>query len=462
MQTSDKTLCQGVLKPQPEMDCYQLIVFNDTGTHIFLQQEHNKYSLPEVCISRFARPAQEITSFVRNIWALRTVLLWSDLIESEQEGRYYAALETTETKGILPAGLEWFPIHKAVLLIDARSAALLEACQVKAVHPCLGIDAAPFSRLGWMRRLRDWIRVTGPAGIELKDFFQLNGSGSFCLIRFETTSQPLWFKAVGQPNLHEFSIVLALSQRFPDYLPTILSFDPRVNGWLMENSGERTLRDTENVVLWKTAIQRLASLQIQSISCTSELLQAECRDLRIERLIGLVSPFFDLMVDLMARQAKSSPPALTSEELAGVASAIRAALHSMSELKIPVTLGHGDFNPGNILVDPDRCVFTDWAEAHVSHPFLTLEYLLAHLRKTCPTLITQQDHLRKAYTQYWLSTTPLANIDRALRLSPLIAVYAHAISGSAWRDPERRALPKVQAYLRSLTRRMEAEVVGAS
>jgi aminoglycoside phosphotransferase (APT) family kinase protein len=140
-----------------------------------------------------------------------------------------------------------------------------------------------------------------------------------------------------------------------------------------------------------------------------------------------------------------------------VASTITNALHLLGDIGIPYTLGHGDFNPGNILVEGDRCVFIDWAEAHVGHPFLTFEYLLAHLRMVRPTLTMREDSLREAYTACWQSTLCSADIERGLQLSPLIAVYASAISSNSWRDPERLAVPQVPGYLRSLTRRMSQE-----
>jgi len=262
---------------------------------------------------------------------------------------------------------------------------------------------------------------------------------------------------VGKPNLHEFSITLILSGCFPDYLPKIIASDPLLNGWLMESGGEATLRDVDDLNIWREGAQRLAQLQIESIPRDAELLQAGCRDLRTEALANSVAPFFETMAGLMEQQTKSSPPPLSRRELSDVASIIEAALHLSAKIGIPDTLGHSDFNPGNILVNSERCVFADWAEAHVGHPFMTFEYLRAHLRKSFPDPVTQEEDLREAYSQSWLSATSLTNIGRALEFSPIIAVYAHAISSNAWRDSERLAMPNAPGYLRGLTRRMKQE-----
>lgn len=441
-----------------QTDRYRLMLFNGAGTHVLLQQDRDQYFLPEIRIPRFTRPAEQITSVLRDIWRIPAVLLWSSRLESDQQGSYYGIMEACKGAWEVPSTLDWFPIHTAASYLDGSEGVLLKSSHANAVQPHFGVDPAPFSRLGWIGKLEDWVQtILRSRGIELRDFSQLNGSETFSLVRFETSKKPLWFKAVGKPNLREFPITLLLSELFPGYLPPILASDPVVNGWLMESSGDATLRDVEGPNAWQDAIRRLADLQIESIERTGRLLDAGARDLRIETLAGMTDAFFSSVASLMQNQTKTSPAPLMPEELWDLASTIKEALRSLAALGMPDTLGHGDFNPGNILVDGRRCVFTDWAEAHVGHPFLTFEYFLAYLRKSSFPRAIQEEHLREAYSQCWLYTDFIRSIEPALQLSPLIAVYAYAISGDAWRDPERLAIPWVSASLRSLTRRMKQE-----
>jgi len=89
-----------------------------------------------------------------------------------------------------------------------------------------------------MSELQDWAgKAIHPLGMELLQFRQLNGCETFSLIRFETTQYPVWFKAVGEPNLREYEISLALARLFPDYVPTIIATRPEWHGWLMADSG---------------------------------------------------------------------------------------------------------------------------------------------------------------------------------------------------------------------------------
>jgi len=320
-------------------------------------------------------------------------------------------------------------------------------------------NEGPFAKPGWLRELCNWIaqqieplkfRLTG-------NFRQLNARSSFSLIRFETTDAAFWFKAVGAPNLHEYAISQALARSLPNYVPSILATKPEWHGWLMADGGGVTLNDVQDPVAWQTALTTFANLQIESIGLEDELLEAGCRDLRLAALLELVDPFLDSMAELMRQQLKVPPPILSQQQLSDMSAVLKDALQRLGALRIPGTLGHSDFNPGNIIVGPERCTFLDWAEAYVGHPFLTFEYFLAHLRKDYPQLATLESGLRGSYSRIWSSVASPEQIAQAYSFSPLIAVFAYAASGNVWRDPERLKVPGFQGYLRSLTRRMKQE-----
>jgi hypothetical protein len=454
---------QVVSQPQTtQTDCYRLMLFNCEGTDVLLQRANSTYALPEVRIPRFMRPADQITSLLRDTWGIPTILLFSCLIESAPAKPHYAILEACKRGWQVPPDFEWVPIQQSTFyLTDYSEASLLQASNARALQPYFGIDPAPFSRLGWVHRLFDWVKVTvAPLGIEPTAVSQVNGSETFSLLRFDTTKQPLWFKAVGKPNLHEFPITLTLSRLFPDYLPKILGSDALLNGWLMQSGGEATLDNVGNFNAWRNAACRLAQLQIESMSHTAEILGAGCHNLGMDTLTSLVDPFFEVMTGLMRQQAKNSPPPLTQAELTKVSSAIKDALRLLADIGIPETLGHNDFNPGNILVEGDRCVFTDWAEAQIGHPFLTFELFIAHLRQSCPSLAAQELSLRKTYSECWLSVASDEMVERASQVSPLIALYSYAIAGQVWCNPTRLAAPQMAGYLRGLARRMKTEAFG--
>ncbi len=450
-------------KPR-ETDTYRLIVFNRAGTAVLLKRRALGYELPVVDIPRFTRSAQEITTFLRERWDIPSVVLLSGVLEQNPEPVYFAALEAQVRTCTLPEEMDWFPTHHAIShLVKDRHHSVLETSYLRTTSRMAGDDPEPFSRLGWLSNLQDWVRrVIRPLGMEMNDFQQLSGCETFSLIRFDTTRQPVWFKAVGKPNLHEFPITVALAELFPEYVPSLLATQPTCHGWLMADAGGPPLNEVEEPSAWKNAATALAGLQTASTDSIDDLLEVGCRDLRAGTLLELVDPFLEAIADLMQEQSRVPPPILSQHELSDLGGTLKNALHCLQSISIPDALGHSDFNTGNIIVGSDRCVFIDWSEAHVSHPFLTFEYLISHLRKDYPALVRFEGALRSSYARPWQSVSLPEHISEAFLFSPLVAVFAYAVAGNSWRNPERLKIPQVPGYLRSLTRRMKQEADSVS
>ena len=425
-----------------------------------LESQGSEYCLPKIEIPRFTRPAKEITELVRSSWNLSSLFLFSGVLEEATSSSYFAVLESNDGFRLQPQGMEWFTVHHSLtnLLFSGIERQALKSSYQKAVSQTLADLGGPFCKVGWIRELRHWVdSVIESLGMELRGFEQVNGSETFSLIRFSTSQQPVWFKAVGEPNLHEYGISIALARLLSEYVPSLHAIKPEWHGWLMADGGGITLDEVQNPSAWQTAAATLADLQIASIGKRNELLEVGCRDLRTGTLLELVDPFLEVIADLMLQQKKVPPVIMSRNELFELGATIKNALCCLEAVGIPDTLGHSDFNPGNILVGSERCVFIDWAEAHVSHPFLTFEYLISHLRKDYPTLTRFEDAIRSSYVQRWQSVALPEHISEAFLFSPLVAVFAYAVAGNSWREPERLEIPQVPGYLRSLTRRMKQE-----
>jgi hypothetical protein len=303
-----------------------------------------------------------------------------------------------------------------------------------------------------------WVEeVIQPKSMHISGLRQLNGSETFSLIQICTNKDPLWFKAVGEPNLKEYSITLTLARLLKDYLPDILSSKPSWHGWLMADAHGITLSEQDDSFHWELAVETFANLQIDSINMINPLLNAGCRDLRLAALLPLVDPFLETMQSLMDRQTRTPPAILTPIDLLKLGVQLKSAIVHLDSMELPDTLGHSDLNPGNIIVSKRRYVFLDWAEAHVGSPFFTLEYLIAYLRKQFPQLADSEKAVRASYHKRWLSLLSPRQIAEAAKYSPLIAVFAFAVSGTRWHNPEDLTASGADGFLRSLTRRMKHE-----
>jgi hypothetical protein len=448
------------------MELWRILLLRRNASEFLVFETHSGLHLPAVEIPAHRRVAPELNAQIKTLWDLDVYSLYPIPGANLDAAARYHVVEALHFDAPAPQAGRWISICDA---IGSRFADAFDIVAVQTWSEGLSKGDTngrqhPFEKPGWFFALKDSVQDavrTIPLNLN-GNFLQLNAGSSFSLIRFETNGRAVWFKAVGEPNLHEFSISVTLAHLFPEYLPPLLATQPACHGWLMADAGGPPLSEAGAPSAWKEAATALAGLQITSVSSSDDLLDAGCRDLRVRTLLELVDPFLEVIGGLMLEQSKAPPPILSPQELSDLGRALKSALHLLQSVGIPDALGHGDFNSGNILVGSERCVFIDWAEAHVGHPFLTFEYFISHLRKDCPTLISFEDAIRSSYALPWQSVSLPEHVSEALLFSPLVAVFAYAVAGKSWRDPERLSIPQVAGYLRSLTRRMKLEVDSVS
>ena len=440
-------------------DTYRLIVTRRNGSEVLLSGLGNAWSLPSVGISPGQRIADQLCTKLYAQSGFRAYCLLVPTLAASSG--HCAVMEVFGDSEIVSAGTCW-------RLLNAATCAAMESADDRTV---IGIalaewveclrepNQAAFARPGWLAELFAWVeQQLAPLGLHLTGpFRQLNASPSFSLIQLETNNAAVWFKAVGEPNRHELGVTACVARLFPGSVPEPLGIHAAWNGWLMREAPGRTLADVPELAGWLQTAEGLARLQIESIGREAELLEGGWMDLRHSRLIAAVDPWIDRMRGLMAAQEKQTPAPLTELELTLLGGSLNEACSRLSEIGLPDTLGHLDFNPGNIVVSPERCVFLDWAEACVTNPFVTFEYLREHFRRNCTQAQAAMESLNAAYMRHWRAHVSLDDLERAALFSPLVAVFAYAVATSARGSFEPCGKSSGDGYLRSLGRRMFRE-----
>jgi hypothetical protein len=447
---------------QTDLVRYRVFILADRGSRLLVIANGPRFALPEIQISPFARTAERLAAAMRRDWALEVICLYpAEAFGGQPSERHLWRYYLTEIQGSQPTVRQGMWVSVSSLTEDSFShgndhQALL-TCLARCCPSCNPHSAA-FEIVGWFETVSRWISaVIKPSGLYLTgDFRQVNASPAFSLIRFATNRQAVWFKAVGPPNVREFRITRYLAQIAPAFTPKILGARVKWNAWLMAEVEGSHPDDQSDIEIWATVAKTLARLQIASVGHTLHLINAGCRDIRVGTVIGGLDRFFEAMAFLMSQQTKEIPPPLSQDELRTLATQLKALLIEFQEFDIPNALGHLDLNPSNIVVAANRCVFLDWAEAYVGHPFLTFHYLLQHLCRFQDQGLWETA-VTSAYAQEWLALADPTAIGQALALSPLIATLAYAFSADRWRDSKHRFAPEVAPYLRSLTRQIQRE-----
>jgi len=444
-----------------ETETFKVIISRHLNSEVLLAPVGNSFALPAVLVPKWSRVTPHISERMVELSGMRTIcLFYPELQKTTDEGSTQYIVAEPIDASCEPIGLRWISrdnLWKSLSSVEeARSAenALATGDSYNA-----GTSHGNFARSGWFHELVSWVQkhldrygltTTG-------EFRQLNCGPTFSLVRLETTGPAVWFKAVGEPNLRELPIMTTLANHFPNYVPDLIASHPSWNGWLTFEAEGSVLDEESDIATWRVAARTLAQLQIESRKRVPELLHAGCRMIQTARLLDQIELFFDVMARLMARQTTLSPPPLTSDALYTLATQLKEACRSLTEFDLPDTLGHMDFNLGNICGSSTGCVFLDWAEAYVGHPFYTFEYLREQLSRNHPDKKAWQSEVTSCYLDPWISFASADVTTRALEVTPLIAVFAYALSNNTWQDAERVENPKLAGYFRSLVRRMQRE-----
>jgi hypothetical protein len=439
----------------------RIILLRGKNLEVLLGFDGTFWNLPVAQIPRWKRPAEHLTAALRatcGIDAISLSSLGTLSGESVSNQIRYEIMESCGPRDEAPGGKQWVATDTLVAsdFRDPQDCHAVLQALAELIAPAEATTRTPFGRLGWFRNLQQWVQEEiGIHGLQLNGRFrQVNACPTFSLIRFETDGPAVWFKAAGVPNEREYRLTLAIARSFSRFLPQIIATRPECNGWLAREAEGPLLSQCSALASWETAAADLAQLQICSLG-SLDLLESGARDLSTGALGVLVEPFLEAMGEVMDRQTDLTLARLSREQMRILSLRVQEDLSFLEKTSIRETLGHMDFNPGNIVCSPSGSVFLDWAEAFVGHPFLTFEYLLEHFRRTFGS--SYETQLVARYVSPWRDFVSERDIQSALEVMPLLAVFAHAAGNDRWTNPQKLEEPSTAAYLRSLTRRMERE-----
>ena len=446
-------------------ETYRIIITRRDITEILVLPNGTNWTLPRVEIRKHQRVAEQVTAEAQKVTGLETFcLLVPDGVSPGRNGTMCAVLECVKHNESAPAGSCWMPVNAGTECRDAEEAAAVKDAFAELAAYTSGDKPGPFAKPGWMVELFRWAsEQTAPLGLRLTgNFQQFNASPTFNLLHLETTGVPLWFKASGEPNAHELPVTLLLARLFPDYVPRILGVHAAWNGWLSAEAEGRPLDELTEISAWERAAESLAELQIDSMGMSVELVEGHCKDMRLLEVETHIDPFLIRMGEFMRFQEKTSPAPLSQEELVSLAEGLRESCSLLRSFGFPDTIGHLDCNPGNILVSGECCVFLDWAEACVTNPMITFEYLRRHLERSGIQTEAAGSRIAAAYIRPWTAFFAPEDLRRAIAAVPPVAAFVYAVACDAWRSLDPASNPAIAGYFRSLTRRMYRDAVLAA
>jgi hypothetical protein len=423
---------------------YRLFLLPAQSTQPLALREGHCWRLPKVSIPRWTRPAEHLQRAIFEIWGLHVILLECRTTDSGSSSWAFAEILSRGVPNFMTT-VEPDEIADEDLSRDEREAARSILSDIDS-----GRDG-PFSRRFWIEEAIEWLRTAVPgADVQQDGILQYNAGGRFALLRLVTQDgAAYWLKATGPPNQHEFDVTLRLAKLCPEHLPRLIAVHSNWNAWIMEDAGQ-PLPDSPTRQVLEAATQSLAAMQVKTIHSTDCLLKVGASDQRLSVVVEHLDTIIEYLVEAMSRQTSTKVLPLAKERLQDLGHILRDAFYQMEALHVPPTLLHNDLNAGNVLCDGRRCVFIDWSEAAVGHPFLSFE----RLRRLSGDAGIP---LRKIYRRSWLNMLSEQSIDDAFAFIPLLAIFACLYGRGDWLNDERPRSPHFEPHARSLARHLDRE-----
>jgi hypothetical protein len=196
---------------------------------------------------------------------------------------------------------------------------------------------------------------------------------------------------------------------------------------LMRDGGvqlRQSIRPAQDIHPWRPVIRLFGELQAGAARHMDVLLAAGVPDYRLAVLPDLYRRLLANEESLMIGQEKG----LTNEDLQtlrGMATRFEQICAGLAAYGIPESVNHSDFHDGNVLVRDGRFAIIDWADACISHPFLSLRTFFVSIEISLkledytftPGMAALLDH----YLESWQAYGSLDHLQSAYRASKPVA-----------------------------------------
>jgi Ser/Thr protein kinase RdoA (MazF antagonist) len=217
----------------------------------------------------------------------------------------------------------------------------------------------------------------------------------------------VWLKAVPSFCAHEGALISALAPS---------GHVPRLLGW---ERGRCVMRDVPGEDLWEPTLDEriamidiLVTMQRAWVGRVDELFAIGLHDWRADALRASIAATFE--------RTKHELDAADAHTLERFVSGLERRLEAIAECRVPDSVVHGDYHPGNVRGRAGALTILDWGDAGVGNPLLDLPAFIERAPEAArPTL---ENHWHHA----WSSACPGSDPDRAARLLAPIAAARRA------------------------------------
>lgn len=433
---------------RPSAAEYRLVILVPFTGRVVVDASHTPFRLPRILVSESALAAEVIPEDIRKIWSVQTVPI--DFMTTGRD--YHLAIMELRSpeRSFNGHGLA------AVLLDEIGECELGEEVRVRVKAITLGDTSgrSPFSRLGWVDDVQAWIRASEESSMEFDDNVRsFSPISTFTLARLATCDgRAYWLKSPRSQNQTELAVTQTLARYCTAFLPRLVAVRQDWNAWITEEVGVPIQR-CRNAAAYEKAVHCLAGIQISSIDLIRELVESGCFDQRIPVLRSSLLSAETYLLGALNLTSRGERSSVEKGALRKAVAVVDDACLALAKIGLRDALIHNDLNTGNILVDDERAVLIDWAEACIGVPFVSFLHLCAQAEE-CGVLSHESQKLTAIYKGYWRQYLPEEKLDLALALVPPVAIASYLTGRDPLFEAWQRRIPAVQEFAGKLARRL--------
>jgi hypothetical protein len=292
----------------------------------------------------------------------------------------------------------------------------------------------PWQQSGWFETVLAWISAAlVKTGLRLSDKIDQPYIRPWStVLRVPTDGDLLYFKATAPYLAFEPALTDFLARLRPDVTPDLLAVEPERGWMLMRDSGTPLrvyIKAEKSVERWRDIMPLYVGLQKEMALRAGEILRLGVLDRRLEMLPAQ----FERLVADEASMLVGQPESITADEYRQLKAAVGNFEKLCTELDsfgLPATLHHDDFHDGNLFVQGERVIFTDWGESAVTHPFFTLVVMLRGASNSLEIGpdASELTQMRDWYLSQWTDFAPLEELRPVVKLAERIGLVNRALT----------------------------------
>jgi len=216
-------------------------------------------------------------------------------------------------------------------------------------------------------------------------------------------------------------------------LPGIIAENEQLHCFLMYSAGDQTVK-----AICETRVNEV--LLLRSIRQYTQIQRACEKEVATLFSFGLgdwqLTKFSTLCLALIKQRSQLVDAGLTVFEyskLLALYPLIKIFVETLGKYKLPATISHCDFHPGNTIYDAqaDQLTIIDWGETVISHPFFSLCGFIWNLTywfklaQDDEVLIKCRREAIKVWLEYYDEETLMMILNKINQLSPLYAALVY-------------------------------------